>query len=143
MHYHVLSLYININVATEEGKRKKEGPRRWKRNSDGDNFRPSSDANRRPTRSCSRRWIHAGARAGADVARVGTGGGGKAYMAAARNVEATTCGAALPSPPQDTASEPTVAAPPPAAAVAIVCFALTVVAVAVASTNQSRLIVAS
>ena len=86
-------------------KRMRKGPRRWKRNSGGDNFRPSNDANRRPKRSCSRHWIPDGARAGRAAAVVGSGGRPcRAAAAEERNVEAASCGAALPSPLPGTAS---------------------------------------
>lgn len=68
-------------------KRMRKGPRRWKQNSGGDNFRPSSDANHRPKRSCSRRWIPGGALAAPAVA--GTGGR-PCRAAAARNAEAAS-----------------------------------------------------
>lgn len=90
-------------------------PRRWKRNSDGDSFRPSSDANRRPKRSCSRRWIPGGALAA--PAAAGTGGR-PCRAAAARNVEAASCGAALPSSSSGIASASTAAARPLAEAAA-------------------------
>lgn len=117
-------------------------PRQWKRNSGGDSFRPSNGANRRPRSFYSRRWIP-----DARVARAGLAagtGGGKAYrtaVAAARNVEAATCGAALPWPPLGIASAPTVEAVPPAAA----AFAVAVVAGSAAPSvaNQSRLMIAS
>jgi len=95
-------------------KRMRKGPRRWKQNSGGDNFRPSSDANRRPKRSCSRRWIPGGALA---APAAGTGGR-PCRAAAARNAEAASCGAALPSPPPGIASASTAAARPLAEAAA-------------------------
>jgi len=98
--------------------RRREGPRQWKRNSGGDNSRPSSDANRRPIRFCSRRWIPDGARAARVGAAADTGGRRRRAAAAARhNVEAASCGAALPSQPRGTASEATAAGWAQAAAV--------------------------
>lgn len=86
-------------------------PRRWRRNSDGDSSRPSSDANRRSRRFCSRRWIRSDA-VGAGRAAARTGGDGKACTAAARSAAEAACGAALPWP-LDTASGATAAAAPP------------------------------
>jgi len=91
------------------------------RNSGGDNFRPSNDANRRPIRFCSRRWIPDGARAARAGAAAGTGGRRRraAVAAAARhNVEAASCDAALPWQPRGTASGATAAGRAQAAAVA-------------------------
>ena len=112
-------------------------PRGWKRSTDADSSRPSSDANRQPKPSCSRRHrIHSGeARAAARGA-----GGGKARSAAARSAAAATWGAALPSPPPDTA--PTAAPPPPPLpAVAVSVVTVSVPTVVFAATNQNRWIV--
>lgn len=90
------------------------GPRQWKRSSYGGNSRPSNDVNRRPRRSCSRRWIPAAAAAVAvDVGRAGdaagTGGTPCSEEVAARNAEVASSGAALPWPPPGTASPSTAA----------------------------------
>lgn len=116
-------------------KQEEEGPRRWKRNSGGDNFHPSSDANRRPRWSCCRRcWIPDVDAGGEERAVVGTGGKAcRAEVAAARNVEALTWDAALPSPSPGIASASTAAELPLAAVEAAASFAgFAVVA------NQSR-----
>lgn len=71
--------------------------------------------------SCSRRWIPDGARATAARAVAAAGTGGKpcrAGAAAVRNVEAASCGAALPWRRRGTASASTAAALPLAAVVA-------------------------
>jgi hypothetical protein len=127
----------------------KKRPRRWKQNSDEDNFHPSSYANHQSKESYFHHWIHVVVvddSDAADVARAtvadtdGDGGDDKVHKAAARNAEVASYDVALPSP-LDTASEPTVVVPQPVAvSVAVVCSSPVGF---VASMNQNRLIVAS
>jgi hypothetical protein len=124
----------------------KKRPRRWKQNSDEDNFHPSSYANHQSKESYFHHWIHVVVvddSDAADVARAtvaDTDGDDKVHKAAARNAEVASYDVALPSP-LDTASEPTVVVPQPVAvSVAVVCSSPVGF---VASMNQNRLIVAS